>query len=110
MIEPDVDALPAGVELQDQSDLQLGDSQGVMLRYTGSYDFTIVEMVAKDRAATSSNGIALDLGFTLGHLTEGETSTLTWSYDGVEYRLSTQDLPQEDMIRVAQSMEQSSGK
>jgi len=110
VIEPDVDALPAGVELQDQSDLQLGDSQGVMLRYTGSYDFTIVETVAKDRAATSSNGIALDLGFTLGHLTEGETSTLTWSYDGVEYRLSTQDLPQEDMIRVAQSMEQSSGK
>jgi outer membrane lipoprotein-sorting protein len=110
VIEPDVDALPAGVELQDQSDLQLGDSQGVMLRYTGSYDFTIVETVAKDRAVTSSNGVVWDLGFTLGHLTEGETSTLTWSYDGVEYRLSTQDLPQEDMIRIAQSMEQSSGK
>ncbi|WP_239618761.1 LolA family protein [Cohnella mopanensis] len=110
MIEPDAEALPAGVELQDHSDLQIGDSQGVMLRYSGSYDFTIVEMVAKDRAVTLSAGLVRDLGFTLGHLTEGETKTLTWSNDGVEYRLSSQDLPEEDMIRIAQTMEQSSGK
>jgi hypothetical protein len=57
-----------------------------------------------------SKGIVLDLGFTVGHLTEGETNTLTWSYEGVEYRLNSQDLPPDDMIRIAQSMEQSSGK
>ncbi|QJD87283.1 LolA family protein [Cohnella herbarum] len=110
LTEPDADALPVGVELQDQSELQLGDQQGVMLRYTGSYDFTIVEVVAKDRAVTYNEGIGLDLGFTMGHLSSGETSTLIWTNDGVEFRLSTQDLPQEDMIRIAQSMEQSSGK
>jgi outer membrane lipoprotein-sorting protein len=109
-VEPDVGALPVGVEFKDSSDVQLGDHQGVMLRYTGSYDFTIVEMVSKDRAVTLSQGIALDLGFTLGHLTEGVTSTLTWTYDGVEYRLSTGDLPQEDMVRIAQSMQDSTGK
>ncbi|RED51845.1 outer membrane lipoprotein-sorting protein [Cohnella lupini] len=110
VIEPDLEALPVGVEHQDTSDLQLGDHQGVMLRYTGSYDFTIIESVSKDRAVTLSEGITLDLGFTLGHLTEGDTSTLTWSYDGVEYRLTSEDLPHDDMVRIAQSMEQSSGK
>ncbi|MCD9023556.1 outer membrane lipoprotein-sorting protein [Cohnella silvisoli] len=110
VIEPDVDALPVGVELKDTSDVDLGDHQGVMLRYSGSYDFTIVEMVSKDRAVSLTEGIALDLGFTLGHLTEGDTKSLTWSYDGVEYRLSTGDLPHEDMIRIAQSMVESSGK
>jgi outer membrane lipoprotein-sorting protein len=109
-IEPDADSLPVGVELQDTTDVQLGDHMGVMLRYSGTYDFTIVEMVSKDRAVTLSEGIVQDLGFTLGHLTEGGTSTLTWSYDGVEYRLSSTDLPPDDMVRIAQSMEQSSGK
>ncbi|WP_373230701.1 DUF4367 domain-containing protein [Cohnella sp.] len=110
VIEPDPDALPVGVELKDTSDVQLGDYLGVMLRYTGTYDFTIVEMVSKDRAVTFSAGIVKDLGFTLGHLTEGVTSTLTWSYEGVEYRITSADLPQDDMVRIAQSMEQSSGK
>ncbi|TFE27204.1 outer membrane lipoprotein-sorting protein [Cohnella luojiensis] len=110
VIEPDADALPVGVEFLDQSELQLGDHQGVMLRYWGTYDFTIVEMISKDVEETMSKGILLDLGFTIGHLTEDETSTLTWTYEGVEYRLNSQDLPREDMIRIAQSMEQSSGK
>lgn len=107
---PDPDALPVGVELKDQSDVQIGEHMGVMLRYTGTYDFTIVEMLAKDRAVTLSEGITLDLGFTLGHLTEGASSTLTWSNDGVEYRLSTADLPNDDMVKIAQSMQESSGK
>lgn len=110
VLEPDPDALPVGVELKDQTDVQLGDAQGVMLRYTGTYDFTIVEMISKDRAVTFGEGITKDLGFTLGHLTEGPTNTLTWTYEGVEYRMTSADLPQDDMVRIAQSMEQSSGK
>ncbi|RKP44803.1 DUF4367 domain-containing protein [Cohnella endophytica] len=109
-IEPDVDALPAGVMLKDRLDVDLGDHQGVMLRYTGSYDFTIVESASKDRAVALNNGRVLDLGFTWGNLTEGDSSTLTWTYDGVQYRLSSGDLPQEDMIRIAQSTQVSSGK
>jgi outer membrane lipoprotein-sorting protein len=110
MVEPDPDALPEGVSLKDTQDVQLGDTTGVMLRYTGTYDFTILERAAKDEAALQMEGIALDLGFTMGHLSGDETRTLTWSYDGVEYRLTTVDLPQEDMVRIAQSMVESSGK
>jgi outer membrane lipoprotein-sorting protein len=110
VIEPDPDALPVGVELQDQIDVQLGDHMGYMLRYSGTYDFTLVETTSKDIEETLSVGITKDLGFTLGHLTEGESSTLTWTYDGVEYRISSADLPQDDMVRIAQSMVDSSGK
>jgi outer membrane lipoprotein-sorting protein len=109
-IEPDPDALPVGVEQKDITDVQLGDQLGVMLRYTGTYDFTIIEMVPKDKAVTFGQGIILDLGFTVGHLTEGAVDTLTWTYEGVEYRMTTADLPPDDMVRIAQSMEQSSGK
>lgn len=110
VIEPDIDALPVGVELRDEIDVQLGDNLGVMLRYTGTYDFSIIEMVAKDRSVSLGTGIILDLGFTAGHLTEGAIRTLTWTNDGIEYRLTSADLPNDDMIRIAQSMEQSSGK
>lgn len=110
MVEPAPEALPEGVSFKDMKDVQLGDTMGVMLRYTGTYDFTILERSVKDEAALATEGIMLDLGFTIGQLSGDETKTLTWSYDGVEYRLTTMDLPQEDMARIAQSMVESSGK
>lgn len=110
-VEPDPDLLPEGVEQKDIVEIKLADgSQGVMLRYTGTYDFTILESVSKTEAVTTTEGIALDLGFTMGHLTTGDTKTLTWTYDGTDYRLTTIDLPEEEMVRVAQSMVDSSGK
>lgn len=110
VVEPDPDALPEGVSLKDQPDVQLVDRMGVLLRYTGTYDFSILEMTSKDEAVSANSGIVLDLGFTIGLLSGDETKTLTWSYDGVEYRMTTVDLPQEDMVRIAQSMVDSSGK
>jgi outer membrane lipoprotein-sorting protein len=109
-VEPDPEALPVGVQLKDTSEVQLGENKGVMLRYSGTYDFTILEMIPKDRKVSNSEGIALDLGFTLGNLSLGDVKTLTWTYQGIEYRLTSADLPQEDMVTIAQSMEQSSGK
>ncbi|MBB6633493.1 LolA family protein [Cohnella thailandensis] len=104
-IEPDPESLPEGVELRESPrDLQLAETQGVMLRYTGTYDFTLVESMPKDEAVSSSEGIMLDLGATWGLLSGEDTTTLTWTYDGIEYRLTTADLPQEDMIRIAQSL------
>lgn len=112
LIEPDPDALPEGVVLKDIDDsIQLADSTGYMLRYTGTYDFTILESMPKDQAVSLNKGLMLDLGFTLGELVDDETTkSLTWTYEGVVYRLTTSDLPQEDMVKVAQSMVESSGK
>ncbi|KIL35755.1 membrane protein [Cohnella kolymensis] len=110
VVEPDPEALPVGVQFKDRAEVQLGENMGVMLRYSGTYDFTILEMIPKDRKALNSEGIVQDLGFTVGHLSLGDVKTLTWTYQGIEYRLTSADLPQEDMVTIAQSMEQSSGK
>ncbi|WP_123041836.1 LolA family protein [Cohnella candidum] len=110
VVEPDPDALPQGVSLKDTKDVQLGEESGFMLRYTGTYDFTITERVPKAETVMGQEGMVLDLGFTVGLLTGDTTKTLTWTYGGVEYRLTTNDLPQEDMVRAAQSMVDASGK
>lgn len=111
LVEPDPDALPVGVKLlEEPSEVQLGENMGVMLRYSGTYDFTILEMVSKDTAVSLMKGLTVDLGFTMGLLVQGETDTLIWTYEGTEYRLISADLPQEDMVRIAQSMEESTGK
>jgi len=112
-IEPDPLLLPQGVtQVEAPFDVQLGDGQqGVMLRYSGTYDFSIVESQSKDRSVSTLAGAkALDLGFTVGFLTEDDTRSLAWTYDGVDYRLTTVDLPNEEMIRVAQALVDQSGK
>jgi len=108
VIEPEV--LPEGVVLKDISEVRLGDKTGVMLRYTGTYDFTILETIQDAREAIAQEGIVLDLGFTIGHLSGYDVRTLAWSYDGVEYRLTSATLPDDEMIRIAQSMPEASGK
>jgi len=108
VIEPE--ALPEGVVLKDVSEVRLGDKTGVMLRYTGTYDFTILETIQDAREAIAQEGIVLDLGFTVGHLSGYDVRTLAWSYDGVEYRLTSATLPDDEMVRIAQSMAEASGK
>jgi len=109
-VEPDIDALPAGVELLDSSELQFGGEPGLMLRYTGSYDFTIVQRAAKDAEATFGEGETWDLGFTLGHLTGDAVKTLSWSDNGMNYSITSENLLPDQMKLIAQAMVDSSGK
>ncbi|MCC3377123.1 outer membrane lipoprotein carrier protein LolA [Cohnella sp. REN36] len=110
-IEPAHELLPQGVELRDSQEVSLADgSQGVMYRYTGAYDFSLVETKSKDRTVSANVGYILDLGFTLGLVSGEETQSLAWTYDGVDYRLTTVDLPESEMIKVAQALVDQSGK
>ncbi|MNP72464.1 Sporulation protein YdcC [compost metagenome] len=52
----------------------------------------------------------LDLGFTLGMVSGDALKTLTWMTDGIEYRITSADLPQNEMARIATSMQEESGK
>ena len=105
--------LPEGVTLKDMNDIKLGDDTGVMLRYEGEYNFTLTELRPKDRAVSASVGtvLDLDLGFAVGVLLGNEQmQTLTWVHDGVEFRMSSADLPRDEMVKIAQSMEDQIGK
>ncbi|HZG75115.1 MAG TPA: DUF4367 domain-containing protein [Paenibacillus sp.] len=106
--------VPEGVEERTAVDFKLGERDAVMIRYVGDYDYTLVQAkAAQERMASSSIGtvIELDLGRTVGVLIgENERRTLMWTHDGVDYQLSTANLPYEEMVQVAQSMFDQTGK
>jgi len=92
------------------TDVKVGDTTGVLLRYGGKYNFVLVESKPQAQTVSSLNGDIVDLGFTYGVLTGNEQKTLHWTLDGVEYRLSSGDLPLEEMTAIATSVEDQVGK
>ncbi|GLX66381.1 LolA family protein [Paenibacillus glycanilyticus] len=104
-------ALPNGVTLKDTMDVQFGGLPGVVTRYTGAYDFSLIQTQPKDMAASYTGGTFLDLGFTIGELSGGDDQkTLTWIVDGNQLRLTSATLPETEMIRIAQSVEADASK
>lgn len=105
--------LPEGVTLKDVNELNIGDGPGILLRYEGTYPFTLTEVRPKDRAVSAATGtvVDLDLGFAVGVLLEGDSwQTLSWIHDGIEFRLSSAEMPYDEMVKIAQSMEGQVGK
>ncbi|MCG7217116.1 outer membrane lipoprotein-sorting protein [Paenibacillus mucilaginosus] len=108
VIEPHY--LPSGVKRQDMTEVKLGEDKAVMLRYSGKYNFTLLESRPTTKEVSYLPGDVLDLGFTLGVVTGDAKKTLVWTSEGVEFRLSTADLPQDEMIKVAQAVQGELGK
>ncbi len=108
VIEPNY--MPNGVKKQDIKMIKLGDEDAVMLRYSGKYNYTLVESRPETQTVTSLPGNIVDLGFTLAVVIGDEKKTMTWTYEGVEFRLSTADLHQTEMIKVAQAVQDEMGK
>lgn len=106
--------LPKDVVKQDITDMKLGEDAAVLLRYKGKYSFSLVEVRPQAKSVSLPPGDIVDLGFTVGVLTGDDKKdtkrTLTWTNDGVEFRLSTGDMPTSEMINVAMATEGQSGK
>ncbi|MGO4730711.1 DUF4367 domain-containing protein [Paenibacillus sp. 2KB_22] len=101
---------PEGVQLKDDQILEEAEDYSVMLRYEGTYNYTIFEARPQDRAVSLAPSSVVDLGFTLGMISGDALKTLTWMTDGIEYRITSADLPQNEMVRIATSMQEESGK
>lgn len=96
--------IPNGVSMQDISETKYGENNALLIRYKGKYNYSVLESKPREQAASSVlSGEVVDLGFAFGVMTGEETRTLSWLNDGMEFRLTTSDLPKEEMIRVAQS-------
>lgn len=108
IIEPDY--TPAGVTRKDTQEIADSKDHTVILRYDGVYQYTIMESRPKDRAVSLAPGSAVDLGFTMGVLTGDEQKTLTWMSDGVEFRITSANLPTPELIEIAASTQGQSGK
>ncbi|CAH8717958.1 DUF4367 domain-containing protein [Paenibacillus thiaminolyticus] len=110
LIEPSY--LPEGVAKLDEKELPNNGDHPVMMRYTGTYSFTLIESRPKDMEVGLQVGgsKAVDLGFTYGQMTGEEQKTLTWTYEGVKYRMLSGDLPEQEMVKIAQSLVDQPGK
>lgn len=108
IIEPGY--VPAGVELKDSHKMEGNKDHAVLIRYDGVYQYTIMEARPLDRAVALAPGTLIDLGFTAGLLSGDEQQTLTWMSEGIEYRITSANLPVNEMMQIAASMEAQSGK
>lgn len=102
--------LPDGVLYQDDKAVEGADRTTVLLRYDGTYQFTLSETRSPDRTASLVPGELVDMGFTWGLLTGDALQTLTWTVDGLEFRITSENLPVTEMVKIAASMQDQTGK
>ncbi len=103
--------MPEGVSWQDSSDIEYAGQPGLLTRFNGTYSYSLIQTQLKDVATTLVPGTLVDLGYTIGELTAGEElQTLTWSYQGSQFRLSSGNLPESEMLKIAQSVQGEIGK
>ncbi|WP_134685619.1 DUF4367 domain-containing protein [Brevibacillus migulae] len=102
VIEPTY--IPEGVKQASIETIKREEDRVISLEYSGVYNYKLME--SRPTAATVSyeQGMPLDLGFTIGVLTQDSQNQrmLTWELDGVEFTLIG-DLPEEEMVEVAKS-------
>ncbi|MFN7252731.1 MAG: LolA family protein [Anaerobacillus sp.] len=103
--------IPDGTVLNDSKEVNLEDGEGkrIILSFTGDKNFTLIQEKSRVQQASIpmniSSGEPVDLGFTIGALSsEGQISSLKWSYDGVDFFLASKDLSQEEMSSIARSV------
>jgi len=98
--------IPLGVTLKDMLDIEYAGNQGLLMRYEGTYNYTLLQSEAKDIATSLVQGNFVDLGYTIGQITVGDDiQTLSWTYNGNQYRLASADLPESVMTKIAQSVQ-----
>lgn len=104
-------ALPQDMKLNDEKQLQSSNGKRIILTYgTGDKTFTLVEEKAKASQTSVPIGVSgepVDLGFTIGALTD---KSVSWSHEGVDYLLVAKGLSQDEILAVARSVYQKSSK
>lgn len=95
-----------GIELISEKEVKTEDGKRVVLTYDGDKSFTLVEEKTSVMPATSGpmqvSGEPVDLGFTIGALTD---NSLTWTYNGVDYMMASNDLTPEELVSIARTVQ-----
>ncbi|GLB60986.1 LolA family protein [Cytobacillus sp. NCCP-133] len=96
----------AGVNLVEEKEMKTENGKRVVLTFDGEKSFTLVQEKATVMPASSSvtsvNGEPIDLGFTIGALS---SNTISWTYQGVDYMIASNDLSPEEMTMIARSVQ-----
>lgn len=101
----------AGSEMDDKKEVDLDDGKRVVMTFNGDKHFTLVEEKRESVETASTpkevDGDIVNLGASVGALTE---EGIEWSLDGVDYRLASDELTQEEMVEVAKSVREKEEK
>ncbi|MDF2923218.1 MAG: rane protein [Paenibacillaceae bacterium] len=104
IIEPSY--IPQGVGKPQISETKVGENPAVLLKYSGTYNYTLIESRPTDKSASFQKGELIDLGLGFyGVMTGEDKKTLTWMDQGVEFRLSSGDLPVAEMVNIAMAVQ-----
>ncbi|NMD72554.1 outer membrane lipoprotein carrier protein LolA [Bacillus sp. DNRA2] len=95
-----------GVSLVSEKEIKTENGKRVVLTYDGEKSFTLVqekaEIMPASASASSALGEPVDLGFTIGALTENQ---ITWTHEGVDYIIASKDLSPEEMTEIARTVQ-----
>ena len=98
--------VPPGVDLVEEKEVKRDGEARLVLRYDGEYRYSITQKHAQAEMVSMPEGEPVDLGYTVGVLAG---QSLIWTYNGIDFWL-TGDLPKEEMIAVARSIEGQTAK
>ena len=97
-------------KMVEEKVMREGGMDRVILTFDGDKPFTVMQQpVTKEVAMlpVSSSGDPVDLGFTIGAITD---TSISWEKDGVEFFVASSKLTREEMVQVATSMTKGSMK
>lgn len=105
-IEPSY--IPEAITKHKPEFVDNAEGKAVVIKYSGKYNYTLIETRPKASIATIAPEMfdtnIVDLGFGIGIFTDmSGTRSLTWTYDGVDFKLQG-DLPKDEMVNVARSV------
>ncbi|MCM3707138.1 outer membrane lipoprotein carrier protein LolA [Cytobacillus firmus] len=96
----------ADVKLVDEQEMKTEEGKRVVLTYDGEKSFTLVQekatVMPTSSVVTSVKGEPVDLGFTIGAVSD---NTISWTYQGVDYMIASNDLSPEEMSDIARSVQ-----
>ncbi len=94
-----------GVVLAGEKMIETDEGQKAVLTYAGEdKEYTLIQnnsKVVKEAAVTTVTGEPIDLGFTVGHMTD---NSISWSYEGTDFMLAGKNLTMEELLTVAKSV------
>ncbi|MCZ0702687.1 outer membrane lipoprotein-sorting protein [Natronobacillus azotifigens] len=101
-----------GSELVEKTEFETENGTRVVLTYQGERDFTIVQERHEVYPASMMNpevvaGEPVSLGFTIGAQTD---QAMTWTHQGIDFYLASEQLTKEEMIDVATSISEQAVK
>lgn len=99
-----------GAKLVDEEEVAIENGKRVILTYDGEKSFTLVQekaVVMPASSHTTVKGEPVDLGYTIGALSN---NTISWTYQGVDYMIASNDLTEEEMATIARTVQGSTVK